>query len=342
MDSNNRVEQLESDLKLLKNEIKQVLLEIQEHVLNAQNPFTITASGFAAGQKRDATEHIVSTQPSASTLAMETVESAASTEEQSQAGKGASTPPQEKATGPQAEAPGAASAPRLDAPAQPGGHVQDAYTQGHYHAGPGSEAFIAAGPGQYPQGQVGQEAFAGYGGSEAASQPQGPQPFVVGAGPGPEVLLQRRHSGARQGQPGAEGRPTGEETQPELEANTSARPADKAPRGAARKREGIDLVTIAGLAQWTDKVLRRVGRANLETLIELSQKTGRLSADHREVLLTFVQLFDNKEGGHTISARQMVSVLAQLEGLLGNASTDARLMSFLLQDSLEESPLIQP
>ena len=39
MELNTRVDHVEEELKLLKNEIKQVLLEVQEHVLSAQNPF---------------------------------------------------------------------------------------------------------------------------------------------------------------------------------------------------------------------------------------------------------------------------------------------------------------
>ena len=40
MDISNRVDHMDEELQLLKNEIKQVLLEIQEHVLNIQNPFS--------------------------------------------------------------------------------------------------------------------------------------------------------------------------------------------------------------------------------------------------------------------------------------------------------------
>lgn len=40
MDINSRVDHMDEELQLLKNEIKQVLLEIQEHVLNIQNPFS--------------------------------------------------------------------------------------------------------------------------------------------------------------------------------------------------------------------------------------------------------------------------------------------------------------
>ncbi len=328
MVSDNRVEQIESDLKLLKNEIKQVLLEIQEHVLNAQNPFTITASGFAAGQKRDAPEHIVSTQPALSTLAVDAIEGTGSVEGKPSTDGEASRPGpgQKKAASPQAEQYRAASGPGLDAPGQQG-RGPDFYATGPQAVGHVGEAYVGAQPGQYHAGQSSQGDIGGYAGAEGASTPPGPQPFVVGAGTGPDVYFRQHSAAGRQGQP-------------EAEANTSS--ADKPARSAAKRREGLDLVTLAALAQWTEKVLKKMGPENLETLIGLSQKTGRLPAEQKEVLLTFIHLFERKEGGQAITARQMVSVLAQLEGLLGNASADARLMSFLLQDSLEELPLIQP
>ena len=40
MDLNKRFDQMDSEIKLLKNEIKQVLMDIQEHVLTVQNPFS--------------------------------------------------------------------------------------------------------------------------------------------------------------------------------------------------------------------------------------------------------------------------------------------------------------
>ena len=47
MDINKRVDHMDEELQLLKNEIKQVLLEIQEHVLNIQNPFSGGGAGNA-------------------------------------------------------------------------------------------------------------------------------------------------------------------------------------------------------------------------------------------------------------------------------------------------------
>ena len=58
MDLNKRLDQVDDELKLLKNEIKNVLLEIQEQVLSVQNPFTEVAASLAAAQAQKSTEII--------------------------------------------------------------------------------------------------------------------------------------------------------------------------------------------------------------------------------------------------------------------------------------------
>ena len=40
MELNQKIRELEAELKLLKNEVKEVLLDIRETVLNHENPFT--------------------------------------------------------------------------------------------------------------------------------------------------------------------------------------------------------------------------------------------------------------------------------------------------------------
>ena len=54
MDINSKVDHMDEELQLLKNEIKQVLLEVQEHVLNVQNPFGGTAAFAPQSNKQDA------------------------------------------------------------------------------------------------------------------------------------------------------------------------------------------------------------------------------------------------------------------------------------------------
>ena len=106
----------------------------------------------------------------------------------------------------------------------------------------------------------------------------------------------------------------------------------------------MNLVTIAGLAQWTHRVLNKVGKENLESILEVSELTGRIPKETKDVLLALVPLFEAKETDEgEISAKEIVSLLAQLDGFLGHMSpADTKLFPFLLQDELEVFPLIQP
>lgn len=70
MDLNSRVDNMDEEMKLLKNEIKQVLLEIQEQVLNAQNPFNVQAPAamgavVAPAPRQPAPEPIAQAAPAA-------------------------------------------------------------------------------------------------------------------------------------------------------------------------------------------------------------------------------------------------------------------------------------
>ena len=65
----------------------------------------------------------------------------------------------------------------------------------------------------------------------------------------------------------------------------------------------LDLVTIAGLAQWTDRALRKGGEEYVEALLDVSEATGRLSNGLRETLFSFVRLLGDGNGGHRLTAR---------------------------------------
>ena len=73
MELDNQVNRMDEELKLLKNEIKQVLLEVQEHVLSAQNPFTSAVGSSGGGQIQDMQEKLLAEQAAALKAATETL-----------------------------------------------------------------------------------------------------------------------------------------------------------------------------------------------------------------------------------------------------------------------------
>ena len=100
---------------------------------------------------------------------------------------------------------------------------------------------------------------------------------------------------------------------------------------------------MAGLALWTDRVLRRAGgREYVESLLEVSEITGRLTPKLKQVLLIFVRLLSREDSEVPITAREIVSPVAQLDAMLGMGSgDDTRLLTLLMQEELEGFPSTQ-
>ena len=105
----------------------------------------------------------------------------------------------------------------------------------------------------------------------------------------------------------------------------------------------LDLVTIAGLATWTDQVVRSAGREHLERLLEITEIRGRLSEEIKKTILTLAQLFDDREPGGGLTAKEMVSLLAKLDALSGMGTADeARLLAVLIRGDMEDFQLTRP
>jgi hypothetical protein len=117
-------------------------------------------------------------------------------------------------------------------------------------------------------------------------------------------------------------------------------PLDRGTRPDAETK--IDLITIAGLAQWSDRALKKIGKENFETLMRVSELTGRISEETRNIILALVPLFEGKDDDEQISAKEIVSLLAQLDGLTAEGPmTDTRMVSFLLQDQMDFFPSVR-
>ena len=130
-----------------------------------------------------------------------------------------------------------------------------------------------------------------------------------------------------------------EEEDAEEEASREQDSADRKTRAAGT----LDLVTIAGLATWTDQVVRSAGREHLERLLEITEIRGRLSEEIKKTILTLAQLFDDREPGGGLTAKEMVSLLAKLDALSGMGTADeARLLAVLIRGDMEDFQLTRP
>ena len=353
MDLDNKVSRIDDELKLLKNEIKQVLLEIQEHALNAQNPFAGTFQTAPAVQRSEIQDRVAADTP-ATASASEPVPTPA--------------PPQYPVA-PQGPAPG----PYWPQPAPASGAVGPqvigpAYqTQQPYQAQQPPEPPVESPPPVQASGRAdGTSVSAGRPSkpptpaTESPTIPEPPveSPLLVQASGRDDGQHSEPEEAVAQGEPYSQfpgpkavarldssDRPT----VPESPAKHSATPEGErrtstaAPVSKQESPDYTDLVMISGLAQWTDRVLRKGGREYLESLLDVTEMTGRTSSGLKEIVLAFVDLLDKKDSTTRISAKEMVSLLAQLDAIMGiRSSTDARLHALLLQEDLEVFPLIQP
>ena len=51
MEPNQKIQELEAQIKLLKNEVHETLLDIRENILDRQNPFSSTGSPVRGGKR---------------------------------------------------------------------------------------------------------------------------------------------------------------------------------------------------------------------------------------------------------------------------------------------------
>jgi hypothetical protein len=92
----------------------------------------------------------------------------------------------------------------------------------------------------------------------------------------------------------------------------------------------FDLVVIAGLTQWIDQATAKLGRERTEALVEMSCTMGRTPEHLKEVLIKMARLSPHESNGQPLKASDYLSILAQLENLLGESEIkDHALLSIL-------------
>ena len=92
----------------------------------------------------------------------------------------------------------------------------------------------------------------------------------------------------------------------------------------------VDLVIIAALAKWVKQATAMLGKERVEALVEVSCTMRQFPAEIKDVLIKLVRLshYDNDNGKMT-SAKDYLSILAQLDSLLGSEHQDEALLSIL-------------
>jgi len=100
-----------------------------------------------------------------------------------------------------------------------------------------------------------------------------------------------------------------------------------------RPQEVLDLAVIAALTEWVDKTIQRIGKHRTEAIVEGLHSIGRLPGGMKDFLVRFVTLSPDSEPERQLKAKDYLTVLSQLEGLLGKSGrTEMSLLSILNSD----------
>ncbi len=131
---------------------------------------------------------------------------------------------------------------------------------------------------------------------------------------------------------------TSEETAPE-EATKGWRPriGSTAPftTGGINNSPGgiIDLENMAGLAQWVEEAVIKLGPERTEAALDISEMMGHLSPELKNILVKFISPAPEQQN-IKVATRDYLASLIELTGLLGKASkSEIALLYILCQEN---------
>jgi hypothetical protein len=159
-----------------------------------------------------------------------------------------------------------------------------------------------------------------------------------------ESIVERDRDRGRNGDLAADGQAehsSGSAPVPQYQAPASPQPAYGTSGGqsvdAGDREEWLDLAVIAGLTEWVDRTTQRVGKQRAGAIVEGLHSIGRLPGGMKDFLVRFVSLSADTEPDRQLKARDYLTVLSQLEGLLGKSGkSELSLISILNSDEETE------
>ncbi len=296
MNEEQRIKLLEEELKILKNEVKAILLDIREQYLNIQNPFNFTLTPNT-GTPPAGNPELSNKQPDAPQDEFDLGKEMRNTPE----------PIEPVSFGKPFSDPTPALKAEAISPAGPPAIFMDI-------SGMGSSA--GAGP-------AGEEMEA----DEPEAEDEPPKKAKASKGKKKGRAL-----------PVMEAEP--EEDEPEeddfeeklLEKITATKPDGKKKReiGNLISSGKGDLVVIAGLTQWVDQATFKLGKERTETLLEMAHAMGRIPDNIKDILVRMSRISRHESNGQSPTATDYLSLLAQLESLMGGSDIkDNALLSII-------------
>ena len=327
-----KIEQLQDELKIIKNEIKETLVDIREHLLTyAENPFSVTSvhetaavtraiASIQAPQAMDAMTRAIAAIPAPQAM---NANAAALLAPPPAAPTPAAPPPQitvstSVATPPGAPAvsPSSTYGKESDRHAAPDpddaeSESDDAPNQNRRHDSRREETSAASPPHRRAR-------------ANADEEDRGDSESMEGSGPGDDASPE----------------PEQEDDGPSMPPTAREQPIGPAPFWAAEHDEGqteqspaADLLTIATLAAWLEESLERLGKDRVRSIVEIYSSMGGLQGQVKEILLQLINLSGAPATQPAPPMREHLRALAELDSLLWRSRQDpsgaAALSAFL-------------
>lgn len=99
---------------------------------------------------------------------------------------------------------------------------------------------------------------------------------------------------------------------------------------------GLTLGAIAALALWVEEAVALIGREKLEALVDVRCAAGRIPADARIAILMLARPYPQRNAGARISGRQYLTIMAELDEVLGSGAPSSLLLAGRRPDSRRE------
>jgi hypothetical protein len=293
MNEEQRIKVLEEELKVLKNELKTVLLDLREQYLNIQNPFN---NGMAANAGSPQPGINPENGNGTSSSIKDEPDNMDLLDEDEEEDDIANEDNDTEFNPPVTE---------LDIDNFAGGPTTDDSSL--------DNEFASAGP-QFAEMET--PATSGHDINDGLSSPRSES--QIDSGPSPYGYDNEQGNGLEEESEIIEVKPAS--------TKNGKQKALSLPTGNPK----FDLVVIAGLTQWVDQATAKLGRERTEALVEMSCTMGRTPEHLKEVLIKMARLSPHESNGQPLKASDYLSILAQLENLLGESEIkDHALLSIL-------------
>lgn len=105
-------------------------------------------------------------------------------------------------------------------------------------------------------------------------------------------------------------------------------------RSYYRKKDKLNLLTLAGLARWAERSVGKIGKERVESIVEIYGTAGNYFPEsYKETITHIISLTDGENTNGPVAIWDSISVLLQLDSLLeGNFKNEAAALSTLFDD----------